>query len=461
MPNTAPPIWRQWLESSFCVYAFIVFSGAFVTLPLVLNSTGGFTEQQHDPLSQVCNALILCGTLLFGYWNRTEFVLLLARGRWVNVFWIFAVASLLWSIDRAVTAWRLIMLTTSLMFAFYIVSRFRFEQILGMLAASTAVCAIASMLTAIIFPAIGKSTPADPDAWSGVFSHKNQLGWEMLAMAIVFIWFAIHDPRRRILAIAMFGFCLIVAEKSQSATCLVTVGLVLVATAFLRVLRLPMLPRAWLLLSGGVITIASGSVILANLPAVSQAIGKDPTMTGRTFLWASLIRMLPNRLILGRGYHAFWTDKNPEAWIIWGRNGWLMHEAHNAYIDAVLSTGLVGLTIACLTLIVPMIWGVRRCLTDEPIWADFVFLYCFALTVTNFSETLLYQAGDLHCVLLPICYLATRAYDLPSRVAAMPPRAMSLKARFLAGGRVATLTARLAKNDDHGSTATHLTNSSQ
>ena len=51
-----------------------------------------------------------------------------------------------------------------------------------------------------------------------------------------------------------------------------------------------------------------GVAVLANYDAIMYALGKDPTMTGRTVLWAGYPPDQPS--LLGYGYMAFWQGLN-------------------------------------------------------------------------------------------------------------------------------------------------------
>jgi O-antigen ligase len=81
------------------------------------------------------------------------------------------------------------------------------------------------------------------------------------------------------------------------------------------------------------------------------------TLTGRTELWEELLPYVQDRPVLGHGYGSFWNEGNVEALsttLYWG-----LSSAHSAYLDAVLSVGLVGAAAAASVAAVGMARAAR------------------------------------------------------------------------------------------------------
>ena len=77
------------------------------------------------------------------------------------------------------------------------------------------------------------------------------------------------------------------------------------------------------------------------------------TMTGRFPLWAELFGYVQTRPLLGYGYQSFWNlDRYVE---LAATRGWIPTHSHSAYLDTILSVGLVG---ACLYLLA-IVMGLR------------------------------------------------------------------------------------------------------
>ena len=74
-------------------------------------------------------------------------------------------------------------------------------------------------------------------------------------------------------------------------------------------------------------------------------LGKDATLTGRTKIWAAVMRQIEEQPWLGFGYSAVWGDTSgwgPYAWI--SKNaGFEAQHAHNSWLEQWLGMGLMGL----------------------------------------------------------------------------------------------------------------------
>ena len=76
---------------------------------------------------------------------------------------------------------------------------------------------------------------------------------------------------------------------------------------------------------------------------MAAAVGKDPTLTDRTTIWAFLLGMHTNPLI-GTGYESFWLG--PRLQWFWQEAGvGHLNEAHNGYLEVYLNLGIIGLLL--------------------------------------------------------------------------------------------------------------------
>src|SRR5262249_49646648 len=83
--------------------------------------------------------------------------------------------------------------------------------------------------------------------------------------------------------------------------------------------------------------------------AVAGAVGRDPTLTDRTKIWAFLLSMKTNPL-LGTGYESFWLG--PRLQWFWQHAGFgFINEAHNGCLEVYLNLGIIGLSFLGLFLI--------------------------------------------------------------------------------------------------------------
>ena len=67
---------------------------------------------------------------------------------------------------------------------------------------------------------------------------------------------------------------------------------------------------------------------------------ESEALTGRLPIWSELLGFVQERPLQGYGYESFWTEQHIET--VSDAMQWPLREAHNAYLDAVLSVGLIG-----------------------------------------------------------------------------------------------------------------------
>jgi O-antigen ligase len=91
-------------------------------------------------------------------------------------------------------------------------------------------------------------------------------------------------------------------------------------------------------------------MLLGGGASAAQALGKDPTLTGRTEIWADVIPMVPNRLV-GAGFESFWLSPRVHQRLWELIPGLPLNEAHDGYIEVYLELGWVGLGLIGLIFI--------------------------------------------------------------------------------------------------------------
>ena len=104
--------------------------------------------------------------------------------------------------------------------------------------------------------------------------------------------------------------------------------------------------------------IASLVMLLGGKAGAAQALGKDPTLTGRTDIWAAVIPLASNPLV-GAGFESFWISPAVHQKLWAAIPGLPLNEAHDGYIEVYLELGWVGLALVGLI----FISGYRRSVT--------------------------------------------------------------------------------------------------
>jgi exopolysaccharide production protein ExoQ len=426
------------IERAFCFFAISILAHAYVNIPTAL-SGAALDVGVSDPYNRAANLIILAGLAILCVTHRRSCLFIVSRGLAVNVFFLLAVASTLWSLDPEVTSRRVLSLLDAILMAYYLVARFPVERIIHMLATTFMVAAMASAVVALAMPQIGVMHQGElAGDWMGVFPFKQTLGVTMMLGCLCYGWLTIHDRNRRMFHIAGLAICFGVMVMSGSRTSVLGTLLCPVVGQCLRTLRVPGLLRLWLtyflVLCGATI-----AILLYNYYDAAMALlDKDPSLTGRVPLWGVLLQLVADRPMLGYGYGAFWLERNTLVQWIWAEIQWTAPEAHNSYIDALLDLGVPGFAATCMILVSVIYRSIGGMWQGYPTWSSFAAVYALNLAVTGFVETGFLHSGDLEAMLVTLVYVGLRlpqprARRLPVK-ASMPER--RLPARVLANQRL-------------------------
>jgi O-antigen ligase len=212
-----------------------------------------------------------------------------------------------------------------------------------------------SILLIKYFPEIGMSY----DFWTGIPSYvgvttsKNLLGLAGMISGLFFFWDVVarwsERTKRKTRQVLLLDFTFIVmslwvlnlARATTSNVCLL-LGCLAISAAHSKTFRKnPAFLKALIPASFCLYLILT--LVFDMGGTLAGAVGKDPTLTDRTRIWAFLLGMHTNPL-LGTGYESFWMGSR--ASFFWMTSGLRqINEAHNGYLEIYLNLGLVGLLL--------------------------------------------------------------------------------------------------------------------
>jgi exopolysaccharide production protein ExoQ len=344
-----PVIWL-WIVGSREVSRWIAtFQGAITYV-----STGENPYLEGNPIDRIVYALlmVLGVVVIVRRWPRVLQVL--RANKPILLFFLYCGISVLWSDHSDVS------------FKRWLKSLGDLIVILVVLTEADPVAAIKSLLVRVGFllapisilfikyySMIGKAFKHYGLAiYVGVAITKNLLGVICLLFGLASLWRFINaykdkGNKTRVRQLIAHGTMLVMtlwlfkmAQSMTSLACFSMAGAIMIATTFSRFAR-----KQWVVhcLVAGAVSVAAASLFIGIDPSVLKAMGKDPTLTGRTEIWKLVLGMTGNPL-LGTGFESFWLpgwrlDK------IWAAYWWHPNEAHDGYIEVFLNLGLVGVTL--------------------------------------------------------------------------------------------------------------------
>jgi exopolysaccharide production protein ExoQ len=197
--------------------------------------------------------------------------------------------------------------------------------------------------------------------WTGVTTDKNGLGMICLIFGLGGFWrfLELYKERKQskqpellkkpfialsVLVLTTF-YLLWESNSMTSISCFVLASGLMLITGRSAAARKPVIVS---LLAISAVAI-SAFVLFGGGGSVLEALGRNPTLTGRTEVWHVLLPLAENPVV-GTGYESFWLG---ERLLKIGRltDSAGIQEAHNGYLEIYLNLGWVGITLLAIVVL--------------------------------------------------------------------------------------------------------------
>ena len=336
--------------------------------------------------------LILAGMVVLARrpisWSR-----LVADNIWLTIFFVYCLLAVMWSDVPAVAFKRWIKILGHPVMALVILTDADPRQALrGVLKRAAFVMVPLSILFIKYFPEYGRYF----DPWTGeggnggIHHNKNELGYTAMAFAMFFAWHLLSSrriadkgQRRQELALSLMFIAMLwwLFSTADSATSLICTILAVLA---MLVMSTPLVSRKFLGVQVVILVLAVAAAEASfNIYApLVESLGRNPTLTDRTEVWADLFEIEINPL-LGAGFESFWVGHRREA--LWEKWWWKPTQAHNGYIETYINLGWVGVTLLG-GLIISVFHKGRAELLRDPDYGRFRLAVLLAVVTYNYTE---------------------------------------------------------------------------
>ena len=263
---------------------------------------------------------------------------------WLCLLPLWAILSFLWSEHPSLSLRHGTQLLITFAIAITLANRLSPLLLMQMLFVALFGAAIASIV-------IGEVRP--DGIWLGIFESKNYYAFTMVSLVLCSFAFLIDKNQKfrwRFAGLlgATLGLPQIFMAESVGAM-IAAIFVVMAALALLGIRAIPVARQRQAIINLGLIILAVFLIAWlfsdAFFALVFETTGKDPTLTGRTDLWATAIGEITSAPLAGSGYRAFWVRGNATAEMLWAefyigsRSGF---NFHNLYLSNAVEVGLVG-----------------------------------------------------------------------------------------------------------------------
>ena len=326
---------------------------------------------------------------------------------------LLAVLTLLsaqWSLDPAITLRRGLGVVMTLVFGIWLAARYSWVDLIRLIALMFGILAVGSFLAGLLAPGFAVMNEIHVGAWKGLWWEKNTLGGYMAWGSLSFVAAAIVTPfriERRIWGgLAILGIALVLLSTSRTALLALMIGVAGPVAIALTRQGFGFAALAFFSAACGVMALMG--VLIVGPTVILEALGRDPTLTGRTDIWVVLIDMIADRPWTGYGYGAFWQVENGPVFWVRQITVWPVPTAHNAWLETALSLGLPGVALAVLAVGRGLVQAIVKLFRGPAAYWALPFLISW-LGVSLSESNLLVQNGLIWLLLAAtLAKLATR-----------------------------------------------------
>jgi len=343
--------------SAFACFALLIFMviGPYMTLK-TLPYTG-----EGSVLRQIGYSVIYAVALFaarVGAYPRRAFAMPLSLGLTLGWCWL----SLAWAIDPDIAIRRLLLTTLLMLAIFMTVEGLKYERTILIIRETMILILIANFLCVIAVPSIGihqqldiEGFGLDPELignWKGVMVQKNFAGAVCALTIFAFVFDARNIKTWVRFAMVLGSVVFLYFTHAKTSYGLLILGLV-AGWLFqnynprFRILLVPALALA------GLIAV---SLTLSFWSEIVAFFSRPDAFTGRVQIWSVLVAYWKDNWLLGSGYGSFWNiggNRTPVFHYV-KETDWvaLVSIGHNGYLDLLAQTGLPGLVLGVLAVVV-------------------------------------------------------------------------------------------------------------
>jgi O-antigen ligase len=244
----------------------------------------------------------------------------------------------------------------------------------------------------------------------GIYAQKNGMGRiiGLLALALFVTGVQLRKPAAALLLMLLLALPLWATGSASSLLvyfAILSLPLVWVVTRAEPGIRL-----IGIFSAGTALIVSLAVVATLELDIVNQVLdklGKDATLTGRTVLWAAALQLIELNPVLGIGYNAFWTAPAfSDLMATIQAQGATINGFHNAYLEALVGTGILGGTAFGVAVLATVFRVVQKYLADASIEALGMVYFVMMAVAFSFFDIVLYREHDLNQLLLAAVFTA-------------------------------------------------------
>lgn len=316
-------------------------------------------------------------------------VIIIKQNPWFFIYLLLPIFSIAWSTTPDITLDFSIAYFLLTFFTIYISSQHNWLELSNFLRLSHTGIGIMSFI---------HQRPVKGVHWAGVTLSKNKLG-SMLAINTA-MWYvnysqAMGSKNDKTKALVFMLGSFVLMRMGESAGALIVALLLISEVSYLNFVKRLDFKWAFTAISLFLIVgIGIALVIIENIEGIFTSLGKDMTLTGRTFIWPLVIQEIEKQPILGYGFYGFWQlwrgKNSPSHGVVFTPGGgepFWPPNAHNGFLEIFLAFGCVGFVIFAMALLTNLVHAVRYLINARLEESAMPLIFMTYMLVNNITES--------------------------------------------------------------------------
>jgi exopolysaccharide production protein ExoQ len=378
------------LDMGFVAFLLLMFVGLSPFAPRDAVTMAAKATGEGDALRQIAFLSVFALIVGTALWRKG-----LAAFRAISIPLVltlaWCLASALWSVEPDVTLRRVILAAIVIMSALLSIEALGVERSLRIWRYVLIGILLVNWISVFVLPE-AVHLPGDIEesvvgGWRGLYFHKNVAGAVSAVSAIVFLFHALKS--RRWTEWLLFALAVGFTVMSQSKTSLGFLAIALVFAGFYRLMGRSGLDRVIGFVAIGFIALAAVAATIAWWDSIATFF-RDPThFTGRAAIWQAEIAYIGDHPFLGAGFGAFADTGLRSPLYTYMDAFWIgnIPHGHSGYLELAVVTGLTGLALALLALVLLPALDFRRIMPGQAWLTTMAFTIFAFVALHNIMES--------------------------------------------------------------------------
>ncbi len=308
-----------------------------------------------SPLLYATEGLVLVAALFVLMLNFRTTIEYLRRIAPITFLVGLVFASVLWSVDASITLVEGMHYASGYIVSLAVIQLYRAETVSDLLWEFCFAMIIASAIYVVAIPRIGIHQLADAEqfvhagSWRGIFNHRTNLGYAAAGLTVASVIRLFSGRPKPMAAIGGATGVLFLAMAQSGGAIIVTVFTLLGLLVFGGLVRLQLRDRMVVIVIYLICLTPVIFLFALGIDSFLALFGKEPTLTGRTLIWDTIVGSGEVNPLIGLGYAAgFAVVFLP----VLDAAGFDLVNAQGVFFDAYVAFGALGV----LTLVAIHLW---------------------------------------------------------------------------------------------------------